>query len=173
MTTLGDIAALMVQVRNRKGNESMRRRGILRKVMLKSCASDEQRLLVENTTLLLRLSHEGVKEPEHLLLDPHDRRGLQCSACKAYCSDKGTSHWSAFLPMQRTREPVSSGTISKVGALQYSTVQYSTYQGIYLMVHNICLIDTAVIDVAIDAAIDPDRPASANNFNDGATIDRP
>lgn len=34
-------------------------------------------------------------------------------------------------------------------------------------------INTAVIDVAIDAAIDPDRPASANNFNDGAIIDRP
>ena len=66
----------MVQVRNRKGNKSMRPRGILKKAILKSCASAEQQLLVENTTLLLRLSDERVKEPEHLLLDPHDRRGL-------------------------------------------------------------------------------------------------
>jgi hypothetical protein len=36
----------------------MRPRGILKKEILKSCASAEQRLLVENTTLPLRLSDE-------------------------------------------------------------------------------------------------------------------
>ncbi|ENH74011.1 hypothetical protein FOC1_g10011337 [Fusarium oxysporum f. sp. cubense race 1] len=59
----------------------MRPRGILKKEILKSCASAEQRLLVENTTLPLHLSDE-------------------CSAYKTYCMDKRTSNRVHFSYMR-------------------------------------------------------------------------
>jgi hypothetical protein len=127
--------------------------------MLKSCASDEQQLLVENTTLLLRLSDEGVQEPEHLLLDPHDRRGLNAALAKTYCLD---THGSAFIfpcrENQFLQEP--SRKLVESFTVQDSTAHASLYDPWYL---SRCLLMAAVIGID-DAVIDPDTPASANNF---------